>query len=448
MKFSSHTILVNDYPAPGECLAFNTRTQALVKINRELKETVDHDGAPSYFSRRVRYSEDLSRLHEMGVIAADEGEDRRNLESFFRRLKTGVKKSNFPVTVLTTYACNFKCVYCFQESSRVNARMDAATAGRVMRWIKKRLERFGYEQLYVVFYGGEPLVNKPVLEKIAGHMKGWCERRGIRFKFMLQTNGYLMTPECIDRYLKLGLDQVRISVDGVGEEHDRNRPLRNGGGTFDRIMDNIAACADKVTIGISTSYDRGDVGKIERLLDYFDERELLHKLGRFIFSPVHAALGPAGCPEQILGADCMGNYEDENLLAAARAIRGMMERRGLPVSGGMSIAACPLTRENAGVTIDQDGRIYKCNSMLGHPEFSVGDVRDDEYNEKDGEFVHLDVWRRCPRDCPYLPMCGGGCRLSSFLKHRNFTAPACHKAYLDKMAPEFIKQEYEASRRQ
>src|SRR5207249_3797986 len=115
--------------------------------------------------------------------------------------------------------------------------------------------KFGYRELYITFYGGEPLLNKPGLEYIASHMKEWCENRGISFKFMLQTNGFLMTPELIDQYLKLGLSSVRISVDGVDGDHDRFRPLRGGGKTFATVVRNIAACADKVKIGISTGYD-------------------------------------------------------------------------------------------------------------------------------------------------------------------------------------------------
>jgi uncharacterized protein len=101
-----------------------------------------------------------------------------------------------------------------------------------------------------------------------------------------------------------------------------------------------------------------------------------------------------------------------------------------------------VTRDNAGVTIDQHGRLYKCNSMLGHPELSTGSVRENVYNEQHHAFVNLDVWRQCPQDCTYLPMCSGGCRLSSFLKNKNFKVPSCHKPYLNRMAPEIIKAEY------
>jgi uncharacterized protein len=320
--------------------------------------------------------------------------------------------------------------------------MDFETCDHVMNWLKEKMLTFHYRKLHITFYGGEPLLNKPGLEYIASHMKQWCESRGLEFQFLLQTNGYLMTPEIVDKYLALGMNSVRISVDGVDDDHDHNRPLRGGGKTFETVVKNIAASADKVKIGISTAFDKGQTDNVERLLNYFDELGLLPKLGRFIFSPLHATLGPKGEAEKIQNSSCLCNYEDETLLKANRRIRELMEQKGLPTKSAMSVSICPVTRDNAGVTIDQHGRIYKCNSMLGHPELSTGSVRDNQYNDKHREFVNLDVWRQCPQDCTYLPMCSGGCRLSSFLKNKNFKVPSCHKPYLNKMAPEIIKAEY------
>jgi len=446
MKLSMHTIVVPDYPSIGEYLLCSTRTQAMVKISRELKDAIDHFSDPAFFAQRTRYATELLQLHQMGILAQNDQEDFEKLKAFLDQKKLGVVTDSFPVTILTTYACNLKCTYCFQESSRSFEQMDDVTSEHVMSWVKEKIIKSGYQQLYLIFYGGEPLINKPTLEKIAGHMKIWCEARGIRFKFMLQTNGYLMDPECITRYRKLGLDQVRISVDGVGKAHDRNRPLRGGGGSFQRIMRNIINCVDLVPIGISTSYAKGEFEKIEELLTYFNDLGILYKLGRFIFSPIHATLGPEGRSDEIRNQECMCNYEDDELIQTNQKIQALLKKYGQPVKDGMSISICPLTRANSGVTIDQHGRIYKCNSMLGHPEFSVGNVRDHQFNAAHDEFIHLDVWRQCPADCTYMPMCSGGCRLSSFLTHKNFMTPTCHKAYLNKMTPEFIKKNYELSR--
>jgi uncharacterized protein len=99
--------------------------------------------------------------------------------------------------------------------------------------------------------------------------------------------------------------------------------------------------------------------------------------------------------------------------------------------------------QDGGVTIDPKGLIYKCNSLLGYPEFSVGDVRNEDFNEKQQDFLNIDAWDKCPPDCPYVPMCQGGCRLFSYLEHSNFSSLSCKREYFDRISPELIKLEYE-----
>jgi len=443
MKLSDYTITVEDYPKEGEHILFNTRTQAMVKIKQELKEILSNYHDPQKISLITKYCNELDQLLKMGILVENEDQDREKLRAFFRQLKYGVDRSFMHVTVLTTDACNFDCVYCFEKGARENINMKKSTCNHAMDWLKNKIERLGYEELYITFYGGEPLVNKPILEYLASEMKIWCDKRKVRFRFMLQTNGYLITPEYIDKLLKLGLSSVRISVDGLAHIHDKNRPLKGGGGTFYTIMDNIVECIDKVKISLSVSYDKDDIKHIEDLLDYLEDLEILHKLGEFIISPIHPSFGPKNHPELFQQMSCMCNYDDDVIVSAARKIHKLMKYKGLPVKNGMTITACPLARENGSVTIDQLGNIYKCNSMLGYKEFSVGDVFSDEYNFQHQKFLNILPWQNCPQDCPYLPMCSGGCRFMAFLENKNFYKPTCKKRYLDEMAPVFIKKEYE-----
>ncbi len=443
MKLSSHTIIVEHYPSAGEHLLYSTRTQALVKINQGLRDVLSRLNTASYYEE-PEHREDLENLIRMGIIVRDAREEQEKLKEFLHQLKYSYDKTKFVATILTTYACNLKCVYCFEESTRTTERLNVETGEQVLCWLKKRVERLGYKGVLLNYYGGEPLLNPAAIEQISGEMKQWCESKGMSFVTTIQTNGYLMTPEMIDRLKKYNLARVRISLDGVREYHDKSRPLRGGGGSFEKIIKNIKDCVDKVNICISVGYQNADVEPIEQLLEYLKELEILPKLGEFITSPIHATVGPKGNPEAIRGADCMCNHEDKTLANATRSINALMKKYGLPHKDGMSTNACTLVRENSGATIDQKGRLYRCQSLLGHEEFALGDVWHDEFNDKQKEFRDLDVWKQCPTDCTYLPMCSGGCRLMSFVGgNKNFKVAACKKPYLNEMAPEFIKRDYD-----
>ncbi|MFA5096927.1 MAG: SPASM domain-containing protein, partial [Candidatus Omnitrophota bacterium] len=80
---------------------------------------------------------------------------------------------------------------------------------------------------------------------------------------------------------------------------------------------------------------------------------------------------------------------------------------------------------------------------LGYPEFSVGNVSKRAFNKAFDIFSELNAWKQCPSDCPYVPMCQGGCRFFSFIENGNFHGLACRRGYLDRIMPELIKLEYE-----
>ena len=442
MFLSKYTICVNDFPRKDEYLLYHTRTQGLVKINRALKAVIDNYFHPLYFSERNHFTEDLLQLKKMGFLVQSHEEDADKMRKFFHEIKYLHDVKCFPVTILTTAACNFRCSYCFEDATRSSETMDIETCDLVIDWMKRWLSHAPYQKIYVTFYGGEPLLNTDAIDYICEKMRPWCRKTEIDFAFMLQTNGYLLSTELVDRYMPLGLQHVQISVDGMKDDHDKNRKLANGQGTFNVIMDNIIDCVDKVDIGLSVSYEKDNVEHIERLLDYLEGLGILHKLGQFIFAPVQPSLGPEGKPQQIQRAECFCNYEDDCLISANKKIMQILKKKNLFMPRMLSAFACPLTRENGAVTIDAKGRLFRCNSMLGHPEFSIGDIRDKDFNRQQRYFRDLDVWEKCPIDCAYLPVCAGGCRMAAYMKDSLFTKPACKKEYLDRMAVEFIKEEY------
>ena len=91
----------------------------------------------------------------------------------------------FVVQIFPVYACNFKCVYCFEESSRENIKLDFETQELVIGWLKRRIERLGYKKAVLNYYGGEPLLNPKAIEHISAEMKQWCKAKELSFAFTM-----------------------------------------------------------------------------------------------------------------------------------------------------------------------------------------------------------------------------------------------------------------------
>lgn len=133
--------------------------------------------------------------------------------------------------------CNLACRYCYGgHAGQFDQRglMSADTAERCLRTFLSL--GGGREFQKIVFLGGEPLLNLPVIQHVVERWQRWRpEYPGRQLFFSMTTNGVLVDRE-VARYLKQNRFAVTVSADGPADMHDAFRVLRNGQGSFDRVM--------------------------------------------------------------------------------------------------------------------------------------------------------------------------------------------------------------------
>lgn len=146
------------------------------------------------------------------------------------------------VTLQLTQNCNFRCKYCIysEESSRrqrshSTARMSWAVAKQAIDFLWTH--SVDSKSVNVGFYGGEPLLEFPLLQRVVEYSE---ERfSGKELTFNITTNGTLLTDEMI-HYFQAHNVSMMISLDGPKEINDRNRVFADGRGTYDAVMERIA----------------------------------------------------------------------------------------------------------------------------------------------------------------------------------------------------------------
>ena len=270
-----------------EVFLMNTFTDAQLIVSRDVAEVLDRaDRGERLFGAEER--EALSALHEHGFLVESREADRRRLDEFFRGVRED--RTQLRVTVLTTLQCNFACDYCIQgdhgDYNRQAAKMSLDTAARVAEWIERRLDAVGPESFALTFFGGEPLLNLPVLYSLSERLFAACRERGVRMTISIITNGLLLTPDVVERLLPFGLSGVKVTLDGDRDTHNRMRPLRGGQGTFDRIIENVRQVAGRVRISIGGNFDESSVDSYPALLDFLREQEFADQLAKVAFKPV------------------------------------------------------------------------------------------------------------------------------------------------------------------
>jgi uncharacterized protein len=304
----------------------------------------------------------------------------------------------------------------------------------------------------MTFFGGEPLLNIPVMYYLAEKCHGLCAERGIPQLVNVITNGLLLTRDVVERLLPYGLNGVKITLDGDRDTHNRMRPLRGRQGTFDRIIENVRDVADLVPITIGGNFDESSVDSYPHLLDFLKEQEFADKIAKINFKPIiKGATTPKGIiPLTVVNGDgkplngtCMTSagagklsdvggsmcdschFVDEKMAF----LRDETRRRGFPTPDGVHMGPCEIHRKNAH-TIGPDGSIYACPGFTGEPTASIGHVdgRVESWRQAAAErFEDLSPHKEECGDCSFVPVCGGGCSVASHAEAGDMHAPTCHR---------------------
>jgi uncharacterized protein len=439
-------------PDRGEVFLMNTLTDAQLLVSPEIAALLDRftDAPASVHPETLDADqrEALVALTEHGFIVDSREADRQALDNFFTATREDTDALR--VTVLTTLQCNFACDYCFQgdhgDYNKHADKMSLETSAQVAGWIDERMRELSPKTLSITFFGGEPLINLPVMYDIAERAWKSTRARGVELKVGIITNGLLLTEEVVDRLLPFGLNYVKITLDGDRDTHNKMRPLRGGQGTFDRIVENVRKVAGKVRIAIGGNFDAESVESFPALLDFLKAQDFADKLVKVAFKPIIREKAPPKGLIPLTAVNASGKPLAGTCMTAAGAggssvcdtcsfvdeqmttLREDTKAHGFPTIDGVHMGPCEIHKKHA-YTIGPNGSLYACPGFTGEATLSTGhiDDRQDSWRMSAAErFEHLAAWHKCG-DCAFIPVCAGGCSVASHTELGDMNTPTCHK---------------------
>ena len=450
--------------ASGEVFLMNTLTDAQVLVSDDVVALLDRlDAGTAGDAEAVQGERDaFATLAENGFLVRHLSSERAALESYFAAFREDA--SQLRITILTTLQCNFACDYCYQGEhagfGRPAERMSIDTAAQVAAWIAKQVEEVQPRRLVLTFFGGEPLLNVPAMFEIAGRSSKHAASRGVTQFVNIITNGLLLTPQVVECMLPLGLTGVKVTLDGDRETHDRMRPLRGGQGTFDRIIENVRRVAPLVPITIGGNFDLETAGRYPALLDFLKAQDFAGRIVKVAFKPIIKPapqnlpsgvipLRPVESNPRPLNGSCMTAAGPSTGRAPATApgsvcdschlvddeislLRQETLRRGFPAPDGVHMGPCEVYRRHSH-TVGPDGSLYACPGFTGEFSLAVGHIdgrREPGLAAAARRFDRLAPWRQCG-DCPFIPVCGGGCAVAAHAELGDMNAPSCHRRSIE-----------------
>jgi uncharacterized protein len=337
-----------------------------------------------------------------------------------------------------TNQCNLSCTYCYEygedkivdtENGRKPKFMSEETARESVEFM---LREAGDNPLaHLTFFGGETLLNLPVLKSTIAYARRRAAEVGKEVDFSLTTNATLLKPDVIE-FLAENRVGVTISIDGPKEVQDQFRVFSNGTGSYDIVIPKIRELLRRhrtrpVGARVTLTTNQLDIRKIFR---HLTEDVGFWEVG---FAPVTTspnrdyAIAESGFDSMLRQFQSL----------AAEFLEAALEGR----HHGFSNVKDTLEEIHKGVSkpfpcgaglgllgVSTDGDVALCHRFAGSDDHKMGTVRTGIDRLVQIGFLekhHIADKTDCSR-CWARPMCAGGCYHEAHTRYGDTARPNLH----------------------
>ncbi len=315
-----------------------------------------------------------------------------------------------------TKGCNLRCGYCYYGTREAaydpSTSMSLETAQRAVDRLFDDATHGEIPHLHL--FGGEPLLNFPLVSATVEYAASQARRRSTGMTFELTTNGTLLTPSIGEFLNKHGVS-VGISFDGPSEIQDVTRPAPSGRGSHaqaePRIKEFLASrvgtpllARTHASVVLSRRFP-----KIREIVTYMESLGFT----KVVVSPATDS-GPDGFRAEDIPT-LVEAFDDAAKDWHARKKAGQsplyahfedLSRRAL--SGTRKTSPCGGGRDYLGVSAD--GSVYLCYRFFEDAEFKMGSLKDGISTAVTERLDATTVDHRTDcRSCWARHYCGGNC---------------------------------------
>ncbi|MBR9838481.1 MAG: quinohemoprotein amine dehydrogenase maturation protein [Rhodobacteraceae bacterium] len=333
--------------------------------------------------------------------------------------------------------CNLACTYCYKEDLAIPSKgekMRFETAKASIELLLKQAS--GRDRINVVFFGGEPLSNMPLIREVVAYAEPRAAELGKIVDFSLTTNATLLTEEMVD-WFNAHRFALTVSMDGPKALHDVNRKTVGGKGTYDVVSQKVRMLLARYTarpVGVRVTLTRG----VTDVIGIHDHLKYDLGFAEVGFGP--ATSGPIAVFN--LDQDALKRvFEDMKALGRSyveAACRGenigfsnmhqlltdiaQGTKKQVPCGAGLGMLA-----------VDKEGDLHLCHRFVGSDQPTYGNVDRGIDVPKLARFIETAQDRTefgC-KTCRIRSICAGGCYHESYARQGDAFAPVYH--YCDLM---------------
>jgi uncharacterized protein len=347
----------------------------------------------------------------------------------------------FPLTTMVmnvTNQCNLACTYCYEYGED---KIVDTTNGKQPKFMSEETAKQSVDFMFreagpnkvvhMTLFGGETLLNFPVLKVAVPYARKRASEVGKRVEFNLTTNATLLSPEIIDFLIENDV-AVTISIDGPQDMQDKFRVFHNGAGSYDVAMPKIKELlrrhrAKPIGARVTLTSQTLDV---QRIFKHLTEEIGFREVG---FAPVTTSPNQQyaiedGGFDKMLGqfrglAHEFLEYAVENRHHGFANVKDTLEEihkgasKAYPCGAGLGLMG-----------VATDGQVALCHRFAGSDDHSLGTVGEGIDRERQSDFLdrhHVENKTDC-RTCWARPLCAGGCYHEAHTRYGTTEGPNLH----------------------
>lgn len=309
-----------------------------------------------------------------------------------------------------TDRCNLRCAYCYLPHNKVDMSKEIGYAA--INATYRSAIKHNYREVKFKYAGGEPLLRYQFVKTLHNYARNLADKQNLMLDGIILSNGTCLTAEIIESMLRNSL-RLMISLDGIGDSHNKQRFYANGHGSADDVLCAIdLALSYGLIPDISITVTSRNTKGLPELINWILKRNLPFTLNFYRENEYSKSHSDLKIEEEII---------INGILAAFKVIEENLPRRSLLASlaDRANLSAAHLRTCSVGhsyLVFDYLGQVSKCQMQIDNPVTSVeaedplAIVRADTNGIQN---IQVEEKEGC-RSCNWKYWCTGGCPLVTF----------------------------------
>ena len=309
-----------------------------------------------------------------------------------------------------TNACNLRCPYCYLHKN--SEQLDEPTGRAAIAAVIKSAVNHGFSAVKLKYAGGEASLNHSLVVALHRYASEQATQAGIRLYATVLSNGVRLSANLVE-LCKAEQIRLMISLDGLGDHHDSQRPFANGKPSFHLVERTIGELIEQGhPPHLSITITNRNISGVPDVVRFALERNLTFSLNLFRDNECAASFDDLRYEEQAMISAILDTFTVIEEFVPPWSVLGSILDRGQLLTPRQR--SCGVGEDY--VVIDQHGRVAKCHMEI---ERTIGDVFADDpldlvRRDRTTALNLLADEKEGCRDCTWRYWCSGGCSVATF----------------------------------